>query len=522
MGILGDYLPNWLPDDPNQNTAARQGLLSAGAALMGGRGNLGGILAGGLMAGQQGYNGALQQQQQAGLMAAQTQSLDLGNQQARAAIDRPMRLAAIAAGNYPGLQSSDPAAPPSVDAGPRIQPLSALPQLGAPSVVQATGSTNPTSEYALNMDLSKRYALAGEYELAKQYNDMAIKSRPEVQEVKTALDASGKPVQVITFKDGSQRTSDYGALPDNQIVDLGGSQALIDKNTGKQGATFGKSVTPGEQLQSNDQAKARAQSERHWQAEQAAAPDDAPMDPLAVRMTAQQYLAGDSGALQNFGRGRQGAANLNAVRLEVAKQANAAGLNGADIAAKMAEFQGLKAGQRTAGIRSASIEIAANEVAQLAPIALEASSKVSRSGYLPFGKAGIMFDSNTNNPAMRQFAMANTALVNAYGQAMARGGAATVSDKDHARELLSTAFDQPSYAAAVAQLQRETRAAQAAPKQVRQDLSDAVSGREVHPASAAVTPLSNLPKKAPAAIAQPYSDAEKERRYQEWKRSQNK
>jgi hypothetical protein len=79
---------------------------------------------------------------------------------------------------------------------------------------------------------------------------------------------------------------------------------------------------------------------------------------------------------------------------------------------------------------------------------------------------------------MRQFAMANTALVNAYGQAMARNGTATVADKDHAREMLSTAFDQPSYAAAVAQLQKETRAAQAAPKQVRKDLSDSVAGRE--------------------------------------------
>jgi hypothetical protein len=211
---------------------------------------------------------------------------------------------------------------------------------------------------------------------------------------------------------------------------------------------------------------------------QANSNQDAVMDPLAVRMTAQQYLAGDNSALQNFGRGAQGAANLNAVRLEVARQANAAGMSGADIAAKMAEFGGLKAGQRTAGTRSASIEIAANEVAQLAPIALDASTKVSRSGLLPFGKAQIMFDSNTNDPAMRQFAMANTALVNAYGQAMARNGTATVADKDHAREMLSTAFDQPSYAAAVAQLQKETRAAQAAPKQVRKDLSDSVAGRE--------------------------------------------
>jgi hypothetical protein len=219
--------------------------------------------------------------------------------------------------------------------------------------------------------------------------------------------------------------------------------------------------------------------------------DDAPMDPLAVRMTAQQYLAGDSGVIGNFGRGAQSARNLVKVREEIARQANAQGLNGADIAAKMAEFQGLKAGQRTAGTRSASIEIAANEAAELAPLALEASQKVARSGLLPFGKAQIMFDSNTNDPALRQFAMANNALANAYGQVMSRGGVATVSDKEHAKELLSTAFDQPSYAAAVQQLQAEIKAAQKAPKAVRKDMSNETSGRDHDGKRAGAAPTSN-------------------------------
>jgi hypothetical protein len=205
--------------------------------------------------------------------------------------------------------------------------------------------------------------------------------------------------------------------------------------------------------------------------------EDSTLEPLSVRMIAQQYLAGDSGALANIGRGTQGAKNLVKVRDEVARMANSQGLNGADIAAKMAEFGGLKAGQRTAGTRSASIEIAAQEAFELAPLALEASQKVARSGLLPFGKAQIMFDSNTNDPALRQFAMANNALANAYGQVMSRGGVATVSDKEHAKKLLSTAFDQPSYAAAVQQLQAEIRAAQKAPKTVRREMSAETSGR---------------------------------------------
>ena len=228
-----------------------------------------------------------------------------------------------------------------------------------------------------------------------------------------------------------------------------------------------------------------------YEKEQAASGDDPSMDPLAIRMTAQQYLAGDPGAINNFGRGAQGSKNLSAVRLEIAKQANAAGMTGADIAAKMAEFGGMKAGQRTAGTRSASIEIAANEAAQLAPLALDASQKVSRSGLLPFGKAQIMFDSNTNDPNLRQFAMANNALANAYGQVMSRGGVATVSDKEHAKELLSTAFDQPSYAAAVQQLQAEIKAAQKAPQEVRKAMSKEIGGGG-HGASGGVIDFGSL------------------------------
>lgn len=60
-----------LPDDPNQRAAAKQGLLGFGAALLGGRGDFGGILGDGLMAGAQGYQSTIQQQQKDQLEQAQ-------------------------------------------------------------------------------------------------------------------------------------------------------------------------------------------------------------------------------------------------------------------------------------------------------------------------------------------------------------------------------------------------------------------------------------------------------------------
>lgn len=225
-------------------------------------------------------------------------------------------------------------------------------------------------------------------------------------------------------------------------------------------------------------SSARTAGERlKFDKEKEAGNEDSALGPMATRMIAQQYLAGDNTALGNIGRGTQGAKNLSMVRNEIARQANAQGLNGADIAAKVAEFGGMKAGNRALGTRTANIEVAAAEAAELAPLALAASAKVARSSVLPFGKAQIMFDANTNDPDLREFAMANNALVNAFGQVMSRGGAATVSDKEHARELLSTAFDQPSYARAVAQLNKEIEAARKAPGKVRKEMSAATSGR---------------------------------------------
>jgi hypothetical protein len=133
----------------------------------------------------------------------------------------------------------------------------------------------------------------------------------------------------------------------------------------------------------------------------------------------------------------------------------------------MADFQGQKAGLRTANNISARIENAAAEAAQLAPLAIEAGRKVARSGFLPFGRAQVMFNNQTNDPAMNKFATANIGLATAYAGAMARGGKATVTDNEHARELLSTAKSQQAYKAIVNQMLQEIAAAKRAPKQVR-------------------------------------------------------
>lgn len=222
--------------------------------------------------------------------------------------------------------------------------------------------------------------------------------------------------------------------------------------------------------------------------DKAGADPDGMLPEETLSQMAQQYRAGDTSVMQNLGRGAQGAKNIIRLRNEIAKQTSAEGKGGADLAAQNAEYFGTKAGQRSAGTRIANVEMAANEAESLIPLARTASENVARSGLLPFGKAQVMFNNQTNDPNLRKFVAANNALVNVYSRAISPSGVPTVHDKEHARAMLSEAMDQPSYNAVLDQMQEEITAARAAPQAVRKAFNDAVTGKGGH-----ATPPVNKP-----------------------------
>jgi len=199
-------------------------------------------------------------------------------------------------------------------------------------------------------------------------------------------------------------------------------------------------------------------------------------DPETVERLAKQVIRGDRTGLANIGRGAQGAANLTAVQNAVTRESIRQGLSPEQITAQSAELEGLRTGLRATGNISARVENAAEEAAQLAPLALAASKDVARSGLLPFGKAQIMFNTQTNDPALARFATANLGLATAYASAMARGNKPTVSDNEHARSLLAEAQSQQSYEAKVNQMMAEIEAAKRAPRVVRGHLTGEIGG----------------------------------------------
>ncbi|MFC6309463.1 hypothetical protein E2553_00315 [Paraburkholderia dipogonis] len=202
---------------------------------------------------------------------------------------------------------------------------------------------------------------------------------------------------------------------------------------------------------------------------------NAALDKDDLSFMAQQYMAGDRTVLQNLGRGAQGSKNLVALRNEVRKQAQEQGLTGRDLAASVAEFEGVKSGERALGTRTAQAGMAVNEASQFADIAQEASKAVPRSQFVPANKALNAYQTNTGDPKIVAFGAATNSLINAYARAVSPSGTPTVSDKEHAREMLNTAQTPEQYASVVSMMKREMAAAQQSPGQVRSEFREAVT-----------------------------------------------
>jgi hypothetical protein len=194
------------------------------------------------------------------------------------------------------------------------------------------------------------------------------------------------------------------------------------------------------------------------------------LEPEDLKFMAGQYRAGDKSVMQNLGRGVQGSKNIIALRGEIRKQSLAAGETPEHVAIRIAEFEGLKAGERTAGTREAQLGFAAHELEQFIPLAQAASEKVSRTAFLPLNRL-IQMGENQWSPEQAAFVAANRAVINAFSQVASRG-VPTVHNTAEAEKMLNTAGSHKVYKATLDQLMAEVKGALKAPGQVREDLAD--------------------------------------------------
>lgn len=186
-----------------------------------------------------------------------------------------------------------------------------------------------------------------------------------------------------------------------------------------------------------------------------------------VDFMADQYWAGDKSVVSGLARTP---AALAAVRSAITQKGKELGKSGADVALATAEFEGLKAGERTLGTRTANVGMAGNEAATFAKNALDASEKVNRSQYPDFNRLLLAGEKKVGNPDVVAFGSYNNSLINAYARAVSPTGAPTVSDKDHAREILETSFSKGQYKAGIDAILKEIEGAKASPLQTKQEL----------------------------------------------------
>lgn len=162
---------------------------------------------------------------------------------------------------------------------------------------------------------------------------------------------------------------------------------------------------------------------------------------------------------------------------DVTKRAALGNVSPEELMSNQAEFLGEKAGQRTVGTRQANIQIAATEANKMMPIALEASNAVNRTQYPTLNSILLAVEKGTGDENVVRLATANNAIINAYSRAISPSGVPTVHDKQHAREILESAYSKGQYAAAIDMMQREMAAALASPASVKSSMRDLALGK---------------------------------------------
>jgi hypothetical protein len=209
----------------------------------------------------------------------------------------------------------------------------------------------------------------------------------------------------------------------------------------------------------------------------AGAGDDAKFTPEDLKFLAEQARAGDTSVYQNLGRGAQGAKNIIALRREVMRQTRGEGGTGADVAAANVGYQGEKAGARTAGTKATNVELAAAEAQKTFPLVRQASEALDRTQFPGVNRALQAAQTGTGDPRVLALGTALNTSINAYARAISPSGTPTVHDKEHARELLSTANTPEQLNAVTGMMEKEMSAARRAPKEVMNAQKSRISGR---------------------------------------------
>jgi len=146
------------------------------------------------------------------------------------------------------------------------------------------------------------------------------------------------------------------------------------------------------------------------------------------------------------------------------------------------------ASSKALATQSAKILTAANEADSMIKIVRNTAAKVDRTQYPTINAIQNAVDKGTGGQEIVKLNTALNALVNSYARAINPTGVSTVSDKNHAREIINSNYATGQLDAILDVMQEEMRVAKASPGE----------------ASAQLKEQRNAPKAAPPAKAIEY------------------
>ena len=338
----------------------------------------------------------------------------------------------------------------------------------------------------------------GDRERAIQAGDKQVAEAAD-QRIRSAE----QKIKVLTQGGTSASTADARLQQENDLFERL-KKEWPDKNPGK---TYDATVEAQLRAQAHGAVAGRGQTQM-----------EPTLSEESQTRLADQFLAGQGNVLAGLGYGNAGAANRAAVQNKISERAKALaeeigvpeGKIGEFLAIKHAEYAGITAGERTLGVRTAQLGLAVHEAELLMPAVLKASEAVPRTELTDLNKLIIAGDTHTGDPNTVRLGIAMNSFINVYARAISPTGTPTVSDKDHARDLMAPFWSKGQVKAGLDQLNIELQAAMGAPSRVRQEFREG-AGNKVAPspsdpaAATASQPAAatNLPTDLPPAAGHP-------------------
>jgi hypothetical protein len=342
-----------------------------------------------------------------------------------------------------------------------------------------TGQNQNFEKLSKQWEMANKEALETQAQADKRYQQILDSTKLSMEQKQIAIQLEG------------MRQKDEAMISAAKMKTLEVAAQLQDVRA-KQAGDMAKA------MEAKETAMERAQYQRETQLlvaqTRAGAAGANRQDDQALDLRAQMMLEGNPKATQGMGVRSPDWPVLMSKFSELAKSE---GLSAQDITRRQTQYAGEQAYQRSTATMAGRIEVASNEVEEVAPLAIEASRHLDRGEFVPLNKViqeGIktpawagwltgveripIGQKDFSDTRYYDFVLRNYSLIKAYARSMNPQGVPRVEDAKHAGDLLSTATSQQAYAVQVRAIFDEIAASKRAVAKARQGVSTGESAAD--------------------------------------------